>query len=844
MVIPLLPRISIRYLLRHPWQAWLTLLGISLGVAIVVAVDLANYSAKRSFALSLEMVAGKATHHIIGSTHGIPENFYAQLRTAKGLRASAPLISGQIFIQGRSYTLLGVDPFAEMRFRPSPIKLSESTGRDLFLQSNHVAMAEQTALQHDLSEGDWVEAIHQQQTHRLQISHIIESDHPMAAQGMLVADIATAQEILARIGTLDRIDLILENSQQQEEIRDWLLPGLQLVPSGARNQALMQLSRAFHINLSAMSLLALLVGGFLIYNTMTFMVLQRRELLGTLRALGTTRSQLFLLIIGEAAILGLLGTLAGIGLGIALGQGLVHLVTRTINDLYYVLEVSRFMLSPASLFKGLLLGIAVSVLAALLPALEASRSQPINVLQHASLQQRIRHYLPWLSATGFMLMVLGLFMAYRASTGLITGFVALASTIIGFSLLVPLAVSLMGNLVSGALKPVSGTIGHLAMRGISANLSRTGLATAALTIAIATTIGVGTMIGSFRTTVADWLEQSLNSDIYISLPGRMSNRTDAGIPRTMIDALENHPSIVDLWRNRTTKVESEWGPIRLMAISHSAVNNRGFNLKEGDPEVVRSTFFDRQGVLISEPLAYHRNLKTGDRLKLHASQGEVGLPVLGVFYDYTSSHGLIIMPHQLYRQLWNDDSISAVGLYGAENIKPQQLLDQVRQISGHYAHHRNSAIQIRANSEIKATSLAIFDRTFTITHVLRLLSVVVAFIGILSALMALQLEKTSEFALLRATGATPSEVSRIILIQTGVIGLFAGILAIPLGFLMSNLLIDVINLRSFGWSMQHIVSGQSLLEGMSLAIIAALLAGLYPALHASRLPIAQALRDE
>jgi len=249
-------------------------------------------------------------------------------------------------------------------------------------------------------------------------------------------------------------------------------------------------------------------------------------------------------------------------------------------------------------------------------------------------------------------------------------------------------------------------------------------------------------------------------------------------------------------------------------------------------------------------LAFHRNLTVNNQIELSTQNGKELFPVLGVFYDYTSSHGLILMPLSLYQELWLDNGISALGLYRKAQTDSQQLADQIRQLSSRYGISANTALttqhslRITANQEIKEISLAIFDRTFTITHVLRLLSVLVAFIGILSALMALQLERSNEFALLRATGATPNEVKRIIYLQTGAMGSYAGILAIPLGYLMSRLLIDVINLRSFGWSMQHQLSATILLEGVALALVAALLAGIYPARRAAQLSIARSLREE
>ena len=814
---------------------------------MVVAVDLANSSAKRSFALSLEMVTGRATHHIIGGAQGIPERFYTELRVQQGIRDSAPIVSGNLLIGEHRYHLLGVDPFAEQQFRSSAINLWQQQGRELFTAPNRIALSALSARELGVQPGDWLDAVYRTTHHRLQVAYLLDDDHPLAARGLLFTDIAVAQELLERIGRLDRIDLIIDSPAGLQRIQSLLPPGLQLIESDTRNQALIRMTDAFHTNLSAMSLLALLVGGFLIYNSLTFMVLQRRGTLGTLRALGSTPRQLFVIILAETTGLALLGVAAGLLLGIVWGQGLVHLVTRSINDLYYSLEVSRFMLDPLSLLKGLLLGLATSLLAALLPAWEAARVEPVNLQQRSGLHIRLRRHLLPLTLSGLLLVGLGLVLAYYPASNLRLGFLALALTVLGFSLTVPYAVNLLakglGRLSSGRL------VYRLAVRGISAGLSRTGLAIAALTIAVATTIGVGIMIESFRGTLIDWLDQSLNSDIYITMPGSGSDPGAAGLPPALLEAVQKQPGVASIWHNRMTRVETRWGPMRLMAISDNQANHRGFNLKQGDPDTVREAFFAGRGVLISEPLSFHHNLHPGDRLTLTSTRGEESFPILGVFYDYTSSHGLILMSRELYRNHWQDDAVSALGVYLLPDADRARVLEQLRHLSAGAGLAPESAgdsssIRITPNADLKNRSIAIFDRTFTITQVLRLLSILVAFVGILSALMALQLERSAEFALLRASGATPREVKGLIFTQTGLMGLFAGLLAIPLGYLMSQLLIEVINLRSFGWSMMHYVPWRVLFEGILLACAAALLAGLYPAKHAARMHIAHALREE
>ncbi len=393
----------------------------------------------------------------------------------------------------------------------------------------------------------------------------------------------------------------------------------------------------------------------------------------------------------------------------------------------------------------------------------------------------------------------------------------------------------------GLLARLRGTLlTRLGIRGIAAGLSRTGLAVAALTIAVATTLGVGIMISSFRLTVSDWLEQTLTSDVYVTLPGAGSEFAGTGLPPALIARLQQHPGVLYAQGNRVLRATTDTGPLRLMAIEYDPRHSRGLKLTAGDPQVAQTAFSAGEGLLVSEPYAYHQQLEVNDRVTFITPAGPVPLPVLGIFTDYTSDRGLALMPIQQYRRLWQDPSISSLGLLRAPGTSAAELADSIRTQVDQFS----ESIQVRANAEIRALSMAIFDRTFTVTRVLQLLAVIVAFIGVLSALMALQLEKTREFALLRACGITCAELRRLILGQTLLMGLFAGLLALPLGYLMSTLLIEVINVRSFGWTMQQVVPAAAIWQAVLLATTAALVAGIYPAAQAARLPIARSLREE
>jgi putative ABC transport system permease protein len=854
---PTLLKTSLRYLLKHPWQVGLAILGVALGVAVVVSIDLANGSAKRAFALSTETVAGRATHQILGGPNGLDEAVYRELRVDLGVRAAAPLVEGYAAAPehpGLTMHILGVDPLAEEPFRPYLAigSASQPERVDFFTVPGAALISANTARANNLKIGD---ALRLRVGARLEQATIIALLEPAddasrrALDSLLIVDISTAQEWLGSAGRLTQIDLILpEGDAGQaliERITTTLPPGARLARPEQRTEAIQQMTAAFELNLTALSLLALIVGMFLIYNTITFSVVQRRGLLGTLRCLGVTRGQIFALVLAEALVVGLVGALLGVALGVALGRGLVALVTRTINDLYFTVSVREVATGAWPLIKGFLLGLFATLAAAAAPAFEATYTPPRTVLRRSSYEDRARRAVPLAAAGGALLLALGGALLAIPSKSLILSFVALFALTFGAAALTPLVTLLLMRAARPALGALFGLLGRMAARDVTASLSRTAVAIAALMIAVSVTIGVGLMVGSFRHTVVQWLDGSLRSDVYVSAPSLSSNRPDSPLPPELIERFSTAPGVARARRYRNVTVDSPDGPTIVVALDVAEPDRASFQLADGDPAAAWAGFA-RGEALISEPLAYRRGLRAGDTLTLLTDRGERAIPIAGIFYDYGSDRGAAMIDLAAYQALWDDRAISSLGLIAAPGQDVDALVQQLRNLAGadQAAAEGPPLLNIRSNRALRESSLVIFDRTFAITRVLQLLATIVAFVGILSALMALQLERARELGMLRANGLTPRQLWALVISQTGLIGLTAGLLAIPVGVMLATVLVFVINKRSFGWTLLFQLDGSLFAQALLVAIAAALLAGLYPAWRMSRTSPALALREE
>jgi putative ABC transport system permease protein len=660
--------------------------------------------------------------------------------------------------------------------------------------------------------------------------------------GLILADIATAQELTGRMGRLDRIDLIFPEDQAVEitRLQEQLPEGYRLAPSAARSGSVAEMTAAFQLNLTALSLLALMVGLFLIYNTMTFSVVSRRKLFGTLRCLGVTRHEVFGMVMVEAVLVGLVGSVLGILLGIIMGRQTVDMVTTTINDLYYTTTVQAVGIPPESLFKGLLLGLLASAAAAAIPAWEAASVPPQAALVRSTLERKSRGLVGWSAGIGVLMILTGTGIFVLPRTDLISGFGGTFAVIIGFALLAALALVGLMRLMTPVLAWLFGFLGRMAPRSLVNALSRTSIATAALTVAVSVTIGVTLMIGSFRHTVNLWLEATLQGDVYLSAPTFAGTAPSASIEPDIVSVVQSWPGVERVHVQRAVSVDSERGTLQLFAITDDRVGfDRLYLQKRVESEDIWPAM-QAGGILISEPLARRLDLSArGSSLDLLTANGMRTFPVIGIYYDYASSQGNLLMAMDAYRQFWQDESVTAISL----RLAPESDADDVAAALS-YALTGQQRLLVRPNQALRADVIDIFDRTFAITNALRILATLVAFIGILNTLLLLQMEKQREVGILRALGLTGRQLWRLVMLETGLMGLTAGLLAAPTGYVLSLILIYIINQRSFGWTLQQSIEPAAFVQALFTAVGAALLAGVYPAYRLSKMAAVDVIRNE
>lgn len=855
----LLLRQGVRHHSRHPLQTLLTLFGIAIGTALACAMQLAQGTAEQSFDRALETVAGTATHAVTAGSEGIPVERVARLRARLAGRGVAPSVSAIVRVpDARQRTVLralGVDPFSDGSVRDwsatgGTAKASLPVAALVTTPGGFVATASLLA-RLDVAVGSTLPITVAGRPFTAKCLGVLQTDGRVAAglEDVLLVDIATAQEWTGRLDRVDRVDLRVDAESLPSGITEANLAdvvreelgAVDVEAAGAKRSGLAHLARGFRINLRALSLLALLVGAFLVHETMRLSVVARRQSFGVLRALGARGSSLGVVVASEAALLGLLGSALGVGLGVGFAFVLIDPIVRTLNDHYATFELPRVAIDPFVLGWSLLLGTAVATLAALAPAIAAARIPPREVLVAHRLEgrTRVRRFAVWALVPAALAVVL------LQTTGdrLVQGYLGTLAMLVAAVALVPPALGAMLALFARLVRR-RGPFVRYVVRSTAAARDHFAMPLAAMALALAATIGLATLITSFRTNVETWLEQVLPADVYVMVPGGVDERPRSTIADEIVVALRTAPGIAasstyqrTLQRLRTANGE---GDVEVVGIDPTPRVLRAFPFVAGDDDAGRTAMQRGDGAWVSEPLAFRWKLAIGDVVTVQTAAGPVTIPISGIHRDYSNERGEMIVG-----KTWFDAHLrggfTALSMHAEPGTDVERLVEQLRERAAATA---DQALSIRSQRDLRVGSMEIFDRSFAITGVMRLLCLAVAFFGIWSAFAALQLERGREVGLLRCLGARPAHIRGVVLGQTALLGLCAGLFGVPIGVALGHVLANIINRVSFGWSVPAVTTPASVIvETVVFSVIAALLAGIHPAVRFARMRPADALRE-
>jgi putative ABC transport system permease protein len=856
--------------LQRPFRALLSIAGVALGVLASVAIGTANVQVLRSFEQAVTTVAGPATLEIVGHDLGVDESVITAVRAVGGVMSAAPVIEEAVVVaqgeqRGQALQILGLDLLAEVGTRGFQIPQADAdVALETLLAPDALYLGRQVAADWNLGIGSLVEVTAGGRLARLRVVGFIHNEAAGSSlwDRLAIMDIAAAQLLFQSIGRLDRIELVTMPDRPLDDIvttvRRVLPPHLVVQRPAQRTKQLENMVRAFQLNLTVLSWVGLLVGMFLIYNTMAFAVAQRRREIGIYRALGMTEQRVAGLFLVEAGLLGLIGGLLGGLGGVWVARSLVSLVSRTIADLYAPVSsggliLSMDMLTFVAVAKGVLLGTVVSMLGALGPSVEAGRTVTVRALSpgdYESTHQLRAGLFGWISL--LLLVLAGLCSLMGPVGGLpLFGYFATVCLLGALSFLAPLCIQALGMRHSRQERQTTvlgGSLRLIAADQASRHPGRNAVTVSALMVGLSIMIGVAIMVRSFRDTVEVWVNETVIADLIVApqswLQGKQAGQASRALPGTWRSTLSAIDGIAAVDTYRDVHVEVEGQPVALVSrdLRLHAQRSR-YLMIHGDSTVLLRRAAETGGVLLSEVLANRLGLREGSKVSITTPAGPATLSVEGIFYDYATDGGKMVMDRTWYQRQWHDDLVTVFPIYlaagaDAERVR-QSIVAQVAGLDG-----VTVPPLVIKNHELRKEILDIFDRTFVLTYVLEAIAVLVAVLGIVNTLVTAVLERRREFATLRAIGASTRQVERLVLWEAAYLGLIGAVLGVVGGLLLALVLIHVINKQSFGWTIQMTVQGGVILQAVGLALTAALVAGYWPARWAARQPVIEGLRDE
>lgn len=861
----LLRLVSLRHIRQTSGRSILTLAGVVLGVAVYVSIGLANASALGAFAGTVDAVAGRANLQVSSDTGYLDADVQQVVRRTAPDYPSAPVLQvsavaapdGVSGVSGlprgastpyvETLLILGLDPVQEAAFGRLP---SEESRREellpFVLDPLACAITSTLARRLDLAVGDPLRLLVSGRPAALNVALILDDPGLQQAMGgsLVIAPLLTVQQQFGLVGKISRVELVAprdEVADATRRLQTSLPAGLSVEAPAARTRQVSSLVAAFGLNLSALSSISLFVSIFLIFNTVSISVVHRRGEIGILRGVGVTRRQIALLFLAEALILGLLGSVLGLAGGYLLAKGMLGAVGRTISALYVQVHATKVLLDPRVLWSGGILGCLTALGAALWPAFEASAARPYAVMRQGDFVEARRPRPGTLSLAGLALITAAAALAWwtvaegRTEFGFLSGFLLLT----GFALGAPLLTRVV-SLGAGPLAARSGPGFLLGSRYLNDALSRTSVVVAAIIVATGMVVSLTTMITSFRKTVDVWVGQSLRGDLYVEPVGR-----DAGGPATRLpDELEQKaaaiPGVaaVDSYRGRELTYNG-----RLIYVGGVEFDVQAAH---GDLQMVSGTASEvmrraaRAGeAIVSESFAFKHGLGAGDRLHLPVEAGSESLRIAGVYFDYSTDAGTVMLDRPLYERLYGDRRTERLAIYLEDGAQVEEVRRRLLQAAG-----PDLLLFVTTSSQLRRRVLEIFDQTFQITYALQGIAILVALLGVVATLTSLVVQRAREIGIFRAVGATRRQVMQAVLTESGLIGLAGAAAGLVCGLLLSLLLAHLINRQYFGWTIHLVPAPLLWLQTCGLVITTAILAGVAPAWKAGRASPAPAMRQE
>lgn len=788
---------------RHPFQILLVWLGLTLGIALLVGVMAVNQQAKESYLQGEQLFANPFPYRIRNSQTGlkVPQGFYIQMRRA-GLKTCMPIEEHRIVTdQARDFEIIGIDPIAMFPLVKGHTTVQDQSQlMDIMKPPYPIMIGNQLANYIGVQEGDKLTL---DSGRKIGPLHVVSDDRVGGPR--MIADMALIRELQPSAG-FSIIACGEMSPKALAKLTQMLPPGLTL--ERHQSEKLEPLTEAFHLNLFAMGMLSFVIGLFIFYQAMSLSLTQRQPLVGLLRQAGVSGFQLAGALIIELIVWIILGLIGGNLLGLLLAQQLLPSVAATLNDLYS----ANVNMSIEWHWTWGLASVAIAVFGSLLacgwPMLRLINTPPARLATHMALV-RITGREFALQALFSCVFIGAAFAVYQLPHGQLAGFVLIAFILIASGLMMPF---LLWQLFQGLGRVVKDARLRWFFSDAAASLSYRGVAAMAFMLALSSNIGMETMVGSFRTTTETWLNQRLAADIYVRPPTNVAPR--------MSKWLAEQPEVDQVWWQWRKEMQTDTGTLQAMSVGSTKGEKKALSIKVVEPNYWEKLHTERT-VMVSESLALKNGWYPGDIIDLPAPMLKNWL-ITGVYYDYGNPYGQVLISQPTWQALWPQDGQVGLAIHINDNTDSTNLMARMGE------RFRLQPERISNNANLLSQAMRVFDRTFIVTETLGKLTLFIAVCGLFVATIAGEVSRQRQFALLRCMGMTGRELAALGGGQLLIIGLLSALMALPLGLVLAQLLIDVVLKYSFGWTMPISFFPSQYLVSLGTALFVLLCAGAWP----------------
>ncbi len=857
--------LAVRNLVTRKSRTVLTVGGIVLGVAVVLAVAITNESTLASIHRIFDEASGRASL-IVTSDSAIGDAFDADtlVRTTRlpGVEQVAPSVTHrtllvddvgswdvQVSVAGARSTndllLFGVDPEIDRSMRDYEILAGEFLPSD---SDAYVALLVQDyADDKGFSVGDDITILTDSGSEMLRIVGIIAKSGPGMQNGgaVVIVPIGVVQALFEMGNDVTQLDVlaapaIADSPRLLDDLRLRLSAelgdGVQVLYPAARGKVVSHMLAAYQLGLSFFSAIALFVGAFLIYNTFSMTVVERTQEIGMLRTLGASRAQMTQLILFEAVLLGVLGSVAGAGVGLALSKGLTRSVA-----LVSATEITQVAIPLDGLLTSLGVGIIVTLVSALLPAWRARNISPLEAMRTVARPQRLL-FGSWGWLVGLVLIAASYFALYivpfRANVQYEVGVASVLFLMLGATLVIPITIAGFERVLRPLVTRIYGTVGRIGVANIQRSQGRTVLTVAALMVGIAMVMGIQVLTASFETDITNWVDTAIGGDLYVRSPNPM--REEFGLRLLAEPAVAQ---ITPITYRYVSYVPQQGETERLMftgvdPATYMQVASFVFQDSQADPAAALARLAAGDAVLVSSTLADRYGLGEGDSLTLETRRGKQKFEVAGVVMDFSSSGYVVNGNRDDLDRYFGEGTVDQFIV----SLKPgTDVLYEATRLEDRYGSRRH--IVVETTTEFRDKVLDLTGQAFALFDVLGLIGIIVAALGVVNTLVMNVLERQREIGGLRSLGMTKLQVAGMVLSESGTMGVMGGVFGVVFGLFLSKMLLLGSRVIA-GYGVNYVFPPIALVTSLIIALVVSQVAALYPADRAASLPIIEAIQHE